>query len=168
MIKKSILLITLCICAFGFSQQDDTSKPEDEKLEQALSLMYKSDIDMEIDEKVYSIVQGNSYLTEDQKSAIIGMVVPSSYADMKKDLENQKAKAGMTILDKGEVTHEDGKKILFTKSSLEREGEVYIMFIYCKENDEESSIMITSYFEKNKENKYLDLIQKAAFSAKLK
>ena len=104
MIKKSILLITLCICAFGFSQQDDTSKSEDEKLEQALSMMYKSNIDMEIDQEVYTVKQGNSYLTEDQKSAIIGMVVPSSYEDMKKDLENQKAKAGMTILDKGEVT----------------------------------------------------------------
>lgn len=165
MIKSKLILIALCFCAFSYAQDDSLTVADEAKLENALSMMYKSNIEMDIDKEVYVESQGNSHFTADQKSAIIGMVVPSSYQKMKKDMDRQETKEGLTFLDKGELVNADGKKILFMKSSLERDGEVYIMLIYCKENTEESSIMITSYFEEDKEEAYSDLIKKAAFSA---
>ncbi len=166
MIRKIVLIVALSIGVAGFGQDDGVSKADEDKMEKGVLMLSDSVIEMDVDEDVYSITQGNSYFTSDQKSAIIGMVVPSSYKKMKEDMGNQEAREGVEIIDRGELI-ENGKKVLYMKHKLEREGEVYIMLIYCKENNEESSIVITSYFEVDKEDEYIGVIKKAIFSAKV-
>lgn len=165
--KKILVLGLLFLSFYGFGQNDTISEKDEEKLLNAMSKMFNSEFDIEIDASVYSVNQGNSYFTEDEKSAIIAMLVPASFEKMKADMNKDKKKEGLKTLEKGELVM-NGKRVLFVKQLLEKEGEEYIIYIYCKEHNEESSLTMTSFFENAKESVYKPHIDKAIASLKLK
>ena len=154
--------MSLVASIFASAQDQNAAKADQEKLEQGLKTLFDSKIDMAIDNAVFSVNDGNSYVTEAEDAGIIGMIAPKSFEKMREDLE----KKSEGILDKGEMTL-DGQKVLFIKKSKEKDGKVFFITVYCKANDAESSIMVTSFFEKGKDDIYKPHAEKAIASAKL-
>ena len=165
--KRIITVIILFITLLSYAQVDVNSESGKEKLKEITSVLESPTISMDVDTSVYTINIENTYFTSDQKSAIIGMVAPSSYETMKEELNNQKSNEEAKILNRGELI-ENGKTILFLKTKLTRGDESYIMYVFCKENGKDSSIMLNTYFEEDKETMYIDIAKKAAFSARVK
>jgi hypothetical protein len=160
--KKLLLAVCILLSASGIAQDSKMSKEDEKKLEESLKMLFDSKIDMTVDAAVYAINDGNTYMTESQDAGIIAMMAPKSFAKMKDDLE----KKGNDAVDKGEMSI-DGQKILFIKQIKEKEGREFAVTVYCKENDADSSIMVTSFCEKDKEAVYKPHAEKAIASAKL-
>lgn len=162
---RNLYIIILILASTSiYAQNDSISKETEVEIEETIGMMFKSEIKMDIDKEIYSFSQGNSHFTTDQKSGIIAMMVPNSIDKLKADLEKEKPKEGFEQLDKGEFEFE-GKTILFTKQKVTKDDEEYIVLMYAKENDEKSSIMITSFFEAEKLATYENHVEKAAKSA---
>ena len=157
-----IVIIAMLFASAGFAQEDDVIEEEVE-IKESINSIFNSVIEMDIDKSIFPVSQGNSHFTEDKKSGIVAMLVPSSFENLKKDLENQE---GPEVLDKGELKTE-GERILFLKQSVEREGETYYMLIFAKENSKEATIMVTSFYESSKDEDYKKYAEKAAKSATL-
>lgn len=164
--KKLLVSGFLLFSLIGFAQTDSLSVKDQENLEKGLKMLFDSKISMDIDKTIFTQNEANTYFTEDQKSGIVGMVVPQSYSKMKAKLDEGKKKEGMEVVDKGELIM-NGQKVLFMKSLTKKEGQEFTILIYGKENDADSCIMITSFFEKSKENQFKPLAEKAISSAKL-
>ena len=165
--KKVVFVFALVVSTLSsYSQNDSISKSSEEELDQFLSMLFTTVVEMDIDKDVYTVTEENSHFTADKSSGIIPMVVPATYKKMKKDVIKSKAKKGRKVLDKGEII-ENGKSILFLKEKTKKGEEEYITLLYCKKNDEDSCLMITSFFKKDEEEKYIEMIKKAAFSAQV-
>ncbi|MBL7886943.1 MAG: hypothetical protein JNJ52_09360 [Flavobacterium sp.] len=164
--KKILASCFLLISLIGFTQTDSLSVKDQEDLEKGLKMLFDSKISMDIDKTIFTQNEANTYFTEDQKVGIVGMVVPQAYAKMKAKLDEGNKKEGMEVVDKGELII-DGQKVLFMKSLTKNEEQEFIIMIYSKENNADSCIMITSFFEKSKENQFKPLVEKAISSAKL-
>jgi hypothetical protein len=160
--KKLLVAMSLVASIFASAQDQKTATADEEKLEQNLKMLFDSKIDMAIDNTVFTVNDGNSYFTEAQDAGLIGMIAPKSFEKMGKDLE----KKSEGILDKGEMIL-DGQKVLFIKKSKEKDGKIFFITVYCKANDAESSMMVTSFFEKGKDDIYKPHAEKAIASAKL-
>ena len=164
--KKILASSFLLISLIGFTQTDSLSVKDQEDLEKGLKMLFDSKISMDIDKTIFTQNEANTYFTEDQKVGIVGMVVPQAYTKMKAKLDEGNKKEGMEVVDKGELII-DGQKVLFMKSLTKNEDQEFIIMIYSKENNADSCIMITSFFEKSKENQFKPLVEKAISSAKL-
>jgi hypothetical protein len=160
--KKLLVAVCLFVSAFGIAQDSKMSKEDEKKLEEGLKMLFDSKIEMTIDRAVFPANEGNTYFTEAQDAGIIAMVAPKSFAKMKEDMD----KKGADAIEKGEMII-DGQKILFIKQIKEKEGKEFLVMVYCKANDAESSIMLTSFCEKDKGSVYKPHGEKAIASAKL-
>ena len=160
--KKVLVALCLFVSAIGIAQDSKMSKEDEKKLQEGFKMMFESKIDMNIDSAVFPANEANTYFTEAQDAGIIAMVAPKPFAKMKEDME----KKGTDAIEKGEMTL-DGQKILFIKQVKEKDGKDFTILVYCKANDAESSIMVTSFFEKDKESTYKPHAEKAIASAKL-
>ena len=94
------------------------------------------------------------------------MLVPASFEKMKESMNNKQENDGIENLDKGSLLL-DGKEVLFMKKLAKKDNQEFLIFVYCKPNDAETSITVTSFFEKSKENIYKLEGEKAIQSAKL-
>lgn len=165
--KKIVVFCLLLLSFSGFSQEVQIS-PEDEKMfKDALGSMFNSDFDFDIDTSIYTVNSGSTYFTEDERAAIVPMLVPVSFEKMKEDMNKENNVENFKTIDKGEVEM-NGKQVLFIKQLVENEGEEFIMFIYCKENDKNSSLTMTALFEKEKESFYKPHVEKAIATLKIK
>ncbi len=165
--KNLLVLGLLVLSMFSFGQTDTSMSEEDsKKMEEGLKMLFASKIEMDIDKSMFTMNEGNMYFTEDQKTGIVAMAVPQSFAKMKENMGKDKKKEGMELVDKGEITI-NGQNVLFMKNETKKEGQDFIILIYAKEIDAETSMMITSFFEKSKEAAIKPLAEKAIVSAKL-
>ncbi|WP_299683768.1 hypothetical protein [uncultured Dokdonia sp.] len=168
--KKQIILIAMmCISVISFAQKTTEESPEEnaEKLKEAMEMLFGAEVVMDVDKDLYPVAQGTSYFTQDEKAGIIAMVVPASYEKMEGDLAQQESKGGAEILERG-TKEIGGKNMLFLKQRIDREGTPYITLIYCMKNTEESSIVVTSFYEESKEKTYIASVNTAVASAKIK
>jgi hypothetical protein len=159
--KKLLVAVFVFVSVVGMAQDSKMSKEDEKKLEEGMKMLFDSKIEMTIDSSVYPANEGNTYFTEAQDAGIIAMVAPKSFSKMKEDMNKKK-----DVVDKGEITL-NGQKILFMKNTKKKGDTEFIMFVYCKENDAESTIMVTSFFEKDKESIFKSHGEKAIASAKL-
>ncbi|MCD2260683.1 hypothetical protein [Psychroserpens luteolus] len=164
--KYLIVFVSMLFTSIGFTQEDDVVEEEIE-IKEDFNMLFNSVIEMDIDKSIFTMSQGNSHFTEDQKSGIVAMLVPSSFEKLEQDLKNELTEDKDTdILDKGELKN-DGKRILFLKQSIEREGKTYYMLMFAKEHTDEASIMVTAFYEKNQDEAFKKYGEKAIKSAKL-
>lgn len=119
------------------------------------------EIQIEIDSTIYEIKQGNSYYTKDEKSAIQANLIPMSFEKMQDNMLKNES----DDLDKGKIIL-NGISILFVKK-ISEDNENIIM-IFCKENDQNTSISFLSFYPSDSENYYKPIIEKAFLSAKVK
>ena len=157
-------MLAACLFATIYcTAQEQNSK--DESAAAKLEMAMNAKIAMDIDQSIYTMNQGNTYINADQTAGIVAMVAPKSYAEMKSSLKDGKA-GDMEILDRGEMTI-GGKNVLFMKGAKKQDGQDFTMWVYCKENDAASCIMVNGFYETAKEKEFKPLVDKAITSAKL-
>jgi hypothetical protein len=89
---------------------------------------------------------------------VIGLrVIDPTFVDMLKKTSDN--------VDEGSIII-NGVNILFVKKISEDKANMIL--IYCKENDENSSISFVSFYPSESENYYKPIIEKAFLSAKIK
>ncbi len=147
--KKLVVIGFLIFWINGFSQNSSENLKKD------------LEIQIEIDSNVYEIKQGNSYYTKDEKSAIQAKLISMSLNKMQENM----LKNAPDVVDKGNIII-NGINILFVKKISEDKANMIL--IYCKENDENSSISFVSFYPSESENYYKPIIEKAFLSAKIK
>lgn len=167
--KKQILLIgVLLISIVSYAQVVTVSQDEDsEKLKSALEMLNGSKVVMDVDTNLYPKSEGMSYFSQDEKAGIVPMIVPASFEKMKEDLEKQQSKQGVAILDRG-VKEIGGREMLFLKQRIDREGVPYINMIFCEKNTNETTILISTFYEESKEKTYMASINDAVISTRIK
>ncbi|MFT5892288.1 MAG: hypothetical protein ACI9Y7_002398 [Dokdonia sp.] len=166
--KKRILLIAMMsMTLLSYAQEKKPQADNSKKVADVMGMISGSEVVMDIDEALYPISQGTSHFAEGEKAGIVSMIVPASFEKMKEDLEKQKSKQGVEILDRG-VKEIGGREMLFLKQRIDREGVPYLNQIFCERNTEESTIIITSFCEESKEKIYEESVNKAVISARLK
>src|SRR6476620_5167888 len=122
MIKKLLVAGLLVLSMLSFAQEDTKMSEEDQKkMEEGMKMLFSSKIEVDIDKSIFTMNEGNMYFTEDQKSGIVLMAVPQSFAKMKENMSKDKKKEGMEVIDKGETTI-NGQKVLFMKSQTQKDG----------------------------------------------
>ncbi|WP_298897460.1 hypothetical protein [uncultured Psychroserpens sp.] len=163
--KYLIVIVAMLFTSIGFTQEDDVVEEEIE-IKEDFNMLFNSVIEMDVDKSIFTMSQGNSHFTEDQKSGIVAMLVPSSFEKLEKDLKNELSKEGTETLDKGELKDGD-KRILFLKQSMEREGQTFYILMFAKEHNDEASIMVTAFYESNQDATFKKHGEKAIKSAKL-
>ena len=167
--KKRILLIGMILISM-ISYAQVVTAPQDEdakKLKSTLELLNGAEVVMDVDTNLYPKLEGMSYFSEDEKAGIVPMVVPASFEKMKEDLEKQKDQPGVEILEQT-AKEIGGKELLVLKQRINREGVPYINMIFCERNTDESTILISTFYEESKERIYEATINKAIISAKIK
>jgi len=164
--KYIITVLIVCVSFLSFSQEGNDKS--DKELEKSMAmLMQPNVVNMVIDENIFSKVQENTYVNSDNSAAIVGMQMPASFDKMKKDMDKQENTEGQELVDKGSFNY-NNEEILFVYYKVQKEDRTVMMDMYCKENDKESSITITSFYPVGQDDKYKELIKKAAISAKIK
>ena len=160
---KKLILAACLFATIYCPAQDQNSKNESAaaKLEMAMN----AKIAMDIDQTIYTMNQGNTYINADQTAGIVAMVAPKSYAEMKSSLKDGKA-GDMEITDRGETTL-GGKNVLFMKGTKKQDDQDFTMWVYCKENDADSCIMVNGFYETKNEKEFKPRVDKAITSAKL-
>lgn len=166
--KHLIVFFTILFSINAFSQEDKSQKDEDyEEIKKSMmSMLLSSVIEMDIDKSIFPVSQGNSHFTEDKKSGIVAMLMPSPFDNLEEDLKKEESKDGALIIDKGELKNE-GKRILFLKQSIEQEGEVYYMLMFAKEYTDEATIMVTAFYKSSEDDDYVKYSERAVKSAKI-
>ncbi|WP_299338179.1 hypothetical protein [uncultured Psychroserpens sp.] len=163
--KYLVVFITMLFTCIGFTQEEEVKN--EVEVEKKLDILFNSVIEMDIDKTIFTLSEGNSHFTENQKSGIVAMLAPSSFEKIEKELANEITQdKGSEILDKGELKN-DGKRILFLKQSMEREGQIYYMLMFAKELNDEFTIMVTAIYESSKDATFKTYAEKAVRSAKI-
>ena len=147
--KKLLVLGFLFFWISSFSQNSSESLKKD------------VEIQIEIDNAVYEIKHGNSYYTKDEKSAIQAKLIPMSIEKMQENM----LKNASDVTNKWNIIINDINILFVKKISEDKEN---MILIYCKENDENSSISFVSFYPLESENYYKPIIEKAFLSAKIK
>lgn len=164
--KEFMVFAILLISTSTYSQEDVSLKNESELdvIFSRLSTMYFTEVDMDIDLKVYEASdEGNIYGTANKDSAIIAVVFPTSdFKDIYSEMEE-----GAKLIEKRRKVV-DEKPIIFLKHKKEIDEKTYVRLVYFKKDNKDFSILISSFYEEEKESKYEKLIERAAFSAKIK
>lgn len=126
-------------------------------------------ISMEIDESVFVIDNGTNRANEDMSAGIMKMLAPQPYSVFKERImQNLDQGEGITSLGIDEVEMA-GKKMLVQKSkTIDDAGDEMIMVMHAFAAGENKTIMISSYYMKTEESKYLPLIENSVRSARLK
>lgn len=167
--KKRILLTGMILTSMlSYSQVVTAPQNEDaKKLKSTLELLNGAEVVMDVDAKVYPKSEGMSYFSQDEKAGIVPMVVPASFEKMKEDLAKQKDQPGVEILEQT-AKEIGGKELLVLKQRINREGIPYINMIFCERNTNESTILISTFYEESKEKIYAASINEAVISARIK
>ena len=159
-LRYLIIIFAVLFTKVGFSQENEG---QEEIKKSIKTLVLSSVIEMDIDKSIFPLSEENAHFTEDKKSGIVAMLMPSPFDDLEKEL---KSKEGSSIIDKGELKNE-GKRILFIKESYEREGQFYYMIMFAKEYTDEATLMVSSVYESSKDEDYMKYAERAVKSAKI-
>ena len=171
--KKQILLIGIILISMvSYAQvvtetQTAPQNEDAEKLKASLQMLNGAEVVMDVDTNLYPKSEGMSYFSEDEKAGIVPMVIPASFEKMKEDLAKQKDQPGVEILEQT-VKEIGGKELLLLKQRVNREGIPYINMIFCERNTNESTILISTFYEESKEKTYAAAINEAVISARIK
>ncbi len=145
------------------SKQDEVSQDD---VNSALSDVFNSEIKIEVDETVFVIDNGSNRVTEDMSAGIMTMLAPQPYEKLKEQLKKEPSQEGTTLIGIEEIERE-GKIILQQKSMMVDEvGDEMIMIMHALPAGDKT-MMISSFYPKTEESKYLPLIEKSVLSAKL-
>ncbi|MHA7058729.1 hypothetical protein ACWGOQ_0016005 [Aquimarina sp. M1] len=147
----------------------ETKKEITGKSEETMEDFFGGQIVMDIDETVYVIDNGTNRANEDMSAGIMKMLAPQSYQAFKERMmQEPEEQNGVTSLGIEEVDL-GGKTILVKRSkTVDEVGDEMIMTMYAFGAGENNTIMISSYYMKAEESKYLPLVEKSVLSAKLK
>ncbi len=180
--KQTLILITIVL--FFSCKKETKSKTEvlpgteainseasqevtQEEVNQTLGDVFNSQIKIEVDETVFVIDNGSNRVTEDMSAGIMTMLAPQPYDQLKAQLEKEPNQEGYTLIGIEEIERE-GKIILQQKSKMVDEvGDEMIMMMHALPAGDKT-MMISSFYPKEEESKYLPLIEKSVLSAKLK
>jgi len=154
-------LIALCILFIGFNVQAQETDAEKAKQARAMELMSKK-VDMTVDEDLFMGVTPNTYVSESPKAVIMAMMVPETYEDSKKKM-NENDTDKFKVTDRGEKEI-NGVKVLYMEGTSEAEGTTLNNTIYCVKYDEETCIMFIGMVENGADKKYEEAVAKAANS----
>lgn len=122
----------------------------------------EAEFNVEVDDSVYEIKQGNSYYTKTQSSAMQFNLMPKAYEEIKaKMMKSQKEGFKKEV----EI---NGIKLLLMKTNQTNENGNFIIAIYCKKINDDSTLVINSFYKVDEELIMKPIIEKAAISAKLK
>ncbi len=133
---------------------------------QTLGDVFNSEIKIEVDETVFVIDNGSNRVTEDMSAGIMTMLAPQPYQMLKEQLEKEPNQEGYTLISIGEIERE-GRIILQQKSAMVDEvGDEMIMMMHALPAGDKT-MMISSFYPKTEESKYLPLIIKSVLSATL-
>ncbi len=137
-----------------------------EEAAQTLGDVFNSEIKIDVDETVFVIDNGSNRVTEDMSAGIMTMLAPQTYNQLKTQLEKEPNQEGATLIGIEEIERE-GKIILQQKSMMVDEvGDEMIMMMHALPAGDKT-MMISSFYPKAEESKYLPLIEKSVLSAKL-
>ncbi len=137
-----------------------------EEVNKTLSDVFNSEIKIEVDETVFVIDNGSNRVTEDMSAGIMTMLAPQPYENLKAQLKKEPNQEGTTLIGIDEIERE-GKIILRQKSMMVDEvGDEMIMMMHALPAGDKT-MMISSFYPKTEESKYLPLIEKSVLSAKL-
>lgn len=170
--KKVILAISLCVMALNVQAQETTTEtPKTEntqeesekqnKMQRMMELM-STKIEIDVDTELFTPEGANSYVSENPKAVIMAMLVPDSYENSKRKMEND-AGGGMTITEKGEK-EVNGVTVLYMNGTTEAEGSTLNSVMYCMEIDAETCLMFVGMADANADPKYAAAIKKATNS----
>ncbi|WP_130285692.1 hypothetical protein [Aquimarina brevivitae] len=145
------------------------AEPKEVTTQNPLGDVFGDQIIMEVDETVFVIDNGTNRANEDMSAGIMKMLAPQPYATFKERmLQKQNEQQGIEVLSI-EETELEGKKVLLERSkTLDDAGEEMMMVMYAFPASAEKTIMISSYYMKNEEKKYLPLIEQSVLSARLR
>ena len=177
----TILILTVFSCKknkeFKTEVLDGTEKilstPEENETQtdaaKVLEDVFSDKIEMEVDETVFVIDNGTNRANEDMSAGIMKMLAPQSYPVFKERMMQQPENSnGVKSLSIEEVNLE-GKKVLYQRSmTVDDAGDEMMMVMHAFSAGEQNTIMISSYYPKAEENKYLPLIEKSVLSARLR
>ncbi len=147
-------------------QSEKTQDRTQEEVDQVLESVFNSQVNIEVDETVFVIDNGTNRVTEDMSAGIMTMLAPQPYDQLKIQLEKEPKQEGYTLVGIEEIEIE-GRLVLQQKSMMVDEvGDEMIMMMHALPAGDKT-MMISSFYPKLEESKYLPLIKKSVSSATL-
>lgn len=156
-------LIALCLLLFSAPLQAQEATEIDKKKEARQKELMMKKVEMDVDEDLFLQVTPNAYVSETPKAVIMAMLIPETYANSKKKMEDEKSPT-VKFTAKGEK-EVNGVKVYYLEGVTEAEGKTLKNTIYCVEVDAETCLMFIATLEKGADKKYEEAITKAAHSA---
>lgn len=169
--KKLILVAAFALCSFhvSFSQTENADSVMNAVADK-LAKVFSTEVIMDIDTKLFSQHEGNIYMTKDNDAMIMTIVAPQSFAKAKEQhdgREEEEEDENYQLTGKGEF-EENGKKILFRIGKIKKDEKEGIIEQYMVSATEDSTIIVTGFYELKLKPTYESVIRKAAVSARLK
>jgi hypothetical protein len=170
--KKSVFLLALLALvsvtttiAQNKKQEKDEAK-EERELAEALSKVFKTKVDMDLDTTVFDSREGNMYVSETHKAFVMTMVAPQSIQKAEEKFNEPNENKKYKVIDKKKIEHE-GRIILYLKSEAEKDGQKALIYIYQVEATPESTILISATDMGTDTEKIFKAVERAALTAKL-
>lgn len=153
--KKIILSIILSLITFaGFSQEDYA--PEVPEIP----------VEMIFDKSLYSMNEGNMYMSMDPVAFVLATVLPVPYDAAKTEIFGGTPDTELHDLKSGELT-ENGKTYSYQTANVKSDDvKDLIMEMYIIKIDEDNSMMVSGAYDVKSKTKFEKEIKKAALSAK--
>lgn len=154
--KKIILSIVLSCTTFaGFSQEDYA--PEVPEIP----------IEMQFNKALYSMNEGNMFMSMEPVAFILATVLPVPYDDAKTEIFGGAPDPELLDLKSGEKT-EAGKTYAYQTANVKSEdGKDLAMEMYIIKIDASNSMMVSGAYETKAKTTFEHEIKKAALSAKV-
>ena len=153
--KKIIAALALSLLTFnGFAQEDYA--PEVPEIP----------VEMNFDKSLYSMNEGNMYMSMDPVAFVLATVLPVSYEAATDEIFGGTPDPELHDLKSGELT-ENGKTYSYQTANVKSDdGKDLIMEMYIIKMDAETSMMVSGAYDVKAKTKFEKEIKKAALSAK--
>ena len=131
-----IILALLSKVAFMYAQEPNTS-PKDSSsfdLGEAMKKIFNTKVDMDVDKGLFNKQMGNIYFSEEYNAVLMTLVVPQTIETAAEHMEKESKKDGYKKIASG-MYEIDGKKILFEKGRMKKNGKKMLidMFVVDRE-----------------------------------
>lgn len=148
-----LVLVLLFLGLNAYSQ--DRGKKEN------LFEMQKVKVIIDIDKNVFTNVYANMYVSKKPNALVVALFLPISYNQQKLKLDALFVSKKMKI--KGEKMIR-GKKVLFMKGTINKEGIDFIKEVYYLKYNKKTSIELTIMLDINADAKYKKMINEIVYS----
>ncbi len=158
-----VLFLYTSVCAQDEVMRNDTVHANDD-----MPKTISTKVSMEIDKKLYPVLQGNIFISPKPRAIIMPMVLRSDFESINRDtlLEATAKELNVTIKKKGTITKK-GKRAHYLIGTTNDKSRNVMVEVYYLKADEYRTIMITGFYDYAAKSKYKKTIKKAAFSAQL-